>query len=131
MQNLDSEHAEILWLEHSLSAVKVQHVYLLLQVNHQYNRAPFLVSLQVDNNELPVHVVIPQLLEHYNKWWQLHEHWPSNTRRWSVLISISILIIDIIEQPPQHKYWGKEKTLTIMLRVMTSVRGVDTGVKIV
>ena len=36
-------------------------------------------------------------------------------------------------QPAQHKYWGKERTLigvnlTIMLRLMTSGRGVGAGV---
>ena len=100
---------------------------LHLQVNHQCNRAPFQVSLQVENNELAVHVIILQLLKHYNKWRQLHEHWPVNTR-WLVIISILTLIIDSIEQQPQHKYWGKERTLMIMLRLKTSGRGVDAGV---
>ena len=99
--------------------------YLLL--NHQLH---FQVSLRVENIELPVHVVILWLHEFNNKWRQLHEHRPSNTRRWSVLISISesTLIIDSIEQPPQHKYWGKERTLMIMLRLMTSGRSVGAGV---
>ena len=72
--------------EHSSQSQAFQHVYLLLQVNHQYNKAPFQVSLQVEINEIPVHVIIPQLLEYYNIWRQLHEHWPSraNTRHWLV-----------------------------------------------
>ena len=79
---MDSEHAEIFWPGRR----GFHHVYLLLQVNHQYNKAPFQVSLQVEINELPVHVIIPQLLEYYNIWRQLHEHWPTraNTRRWLV-----------------------------------------------
>lgn len=38
------------------------------------------------------------------------------------------LIIDSVEQPSQHKYWGKERIVMIMLRQMTSGRGVDAGV---
>ena len=40
------------------------------------------------------------------------------------LISISTLIVDSIDQPPQYKSWGKERIAVMMLRLMTFGRGV-------
>jgi hypothetical protein len=58
---------------------------------------------------LQVHVIFQQRLGSYNKWRQLHEHQPSDTRRWSVLFSFQALLLTVLNTAGATLPVGKTK----------------------